>query len=97
METDAACALAALRRDRVLTRSQVRQVEGQLSAGRKQLGEILVAAGWVSPGQWVEALTEAAAPACKPEGSARRPRWVPVPLVIAMLATLGVLWMVSFG
>jgi pSer/pThr/pTyr-binding forkhead associated (FHA) protein len=89
---DADCAFAALRRDNVLTRSQIRQAEGELASGRRQLGEILVAAGWVSPGQWVEALFEAEAPACEPGDSERVPWLRPALLVVALAAVLAAAW-----
>jgi len=89
--TDAVGALAALRRERVLSRSRAREAERELQQGHRQLGEILVAAGWVSPGQWVEALTEAAAPADAPESRSRQARLWLLGLVVAALATAA--WM----
>ncbi|MHC5212833.1 MAG: FHA domain-containing protein, partial [Planctomycetota bacterium] len=91
---DADGVLAALRRESVLSRTQVRQAQQELAAGRRQLGEILVASGWVSPGQWVEALSEADSPDDAP-GRANGVRWLrPALLVLALAGLLVVLWLV---
>jgi len=92
---DADFALAALRRESALTRSQARQAHHEFAAGRRQMGEILVASGWVSPGQWVEALTDAAAkPVHAPAQPSGPPRLRAVLLAVALGALLGILWLV---
>jgi predicted component of type VI protein secretion system len=94
---DADSALAALRRESVLTRSQVRQAQQEFAAGRRQLGEILVASGWVSPGQWVEALSEAMAPTGPPDRTSTVPWLRPALLAVMLAALLVVLGLVLFA
>ncbi len=82
-------ALQLAQRDQRLTAAQVRQAEAALAAGGVRLGEFLVSSGWLSPGAWVELLTEAHAPETARDvhsASKRRRRIVAALVVAAALA-----------
>jgi len=80
--------LRMLERHRQLSRSQVQAARASLAAGEGQLGEVLVARGFLSPGQWTEALSEASSITGRPARPSRRMLVLALALAVLLLVLL---------